>query len=94
MTIDYAWPADSAIRCQCGSENCRGWIVASDMDEALRESGAVSAKPQAAEGGTAIYAASPERLPVCELRVPASDQCPGRERKSFAWRAANLAALR
>ncbi|QGJ68401.1 SET domain-containing protein-lysine N-methyltransferase [Planctomycetales bacterium 10988] len=27
LTIDYAWSADSAIPCGCGSENCRGWIV-------------------------------------------------------------------
>jgi uncharacterized protein len=27
LTIDYAWPADSAIRCLCGAEECRGWIV-------------------------------------------------------------------
>ena len=27
LTIDYSWPADSAIRCLCGSNACRGWIV-------------------------------------------------------------------
>jgi hypothetical protein len=27
LTIDYAWPAESAIRCGCGSEKCRGWVV-------------------------------------------------------------------
>ena len=27
LTIDYHWSADCAIPCQCGSENCRGWIV-------------------------------------------------------------------
>ena len=27
LTIDYAWPADSAVPCLCGSERCRGWIV-------------------------------------------------------------------
>ncbi len=27
LTIDYAWPADRAARCLCGSPNCRGWIV-------------------------------------------------------------------
>jgi hypothetical protein len=27
LTIDYAWPADTAIPCDCGSPNCRGWIV-------------------------------------------------------------------
>ena len=27
LSIDYAWPAHSAIRCLCQSKNCRGWIV-------------------------------------------------------------------
>jgi SET domain-containing protein len=27
LTIDYCWPADAAIRCQCGSPCCRGWVV-------------------------------------------------------------------
>jgi uncharacterized protein len=30
LTIDYNWPADSAIPCHCGSDNCRGWVVAED----------------------------------------------------------------
>jgi uncharacterized protein len=31
MTIDYAWPATSAIPCLCGGPQCRGWIVAPDQ---------------------------------------------------------------
>ncbi len=31
LTIDYCWPAETAIRCLCGSPRCRGWIV--DPDE-------------------------------------------------------------
>jgi len=31
LTIDYAWPADFAIPCLCGSKKCRGYIV--DKDE-------------------------------------------------------------
>lgn len=27
LTISYNWPASAAIRCECGSENCVGWIV-------------------------------------------------------------------
>ena len=27
LTIDYAWHADAAILCFCGSPVCRGWIV-------------------------------------------------------------------
>ena len=27
LTIDYAWPADRAVKCLCGKLRCRGWIV-------------------------------------------------------------------
>ncbi len=27
LTIDYGWPAEVAIPCQCGSKDCRGWVV-------------------------------------------------------------------
>ena len=27
LTIDYNWPATSAIACKCGSKYCRGWVV-------------------------------------------------------------------
>jgi len=27
LTIDYAWPANFAIPCNCKSSKCRGWIV-------------------------------------------------------------------
>jgi uncharacterized protein len=27
LTIDYGWPADSAIPCLCGAASCRGWVV-------------------------------------------------------------------
>ncbi|MEI8371768.1 MAG: SET domain-containing protein-lysine N-methyltransferase [Planctomycetota bacterium] len=30
MTIDYAWHADAAIPCQCGTAKCRGWIMAEE----------------------------------------------------------------
>jgi SET domain-containing protein len=36
LTIDYAWPADSAIPCLCGSDECRGWVVDEDELELLR----------------------------------------------------------
>jgi hypothetical protein len=26
LLIDYAWPADAAIPCRCGTDTCRGWI--------------------------------------------------------------------
>lgn len=27
LTIDYSWPAEFAIPCNCKSKQCRGWIV-------------------------------------------------------------------
>lgn len=30
LTIDYNWPARYAIRCDCESPLCRGWVVAHD----------------------------------------------------------------
>ena len=30
LTIDYNWPAEGAIRCECNSPLCRGWIVSVD----------------------------------------------------------------
>ncbi|MCL2743457.1 MAG: SET domain-containing protein-lysine N-methyltransferase [Planctomycetaceae bacterium] len=38
LTIDYAWPADRAAKCLCGSKSCRGWIVdPKELDELLLE---------------------------------------------------------
>lgn len=37
LTIDYAWEAEAAIPCGCGSANCRGWIVdEAELDDVLR----------------------------------------------------------
>lgn len=30
ILIDYAWPYDYAVPCECKSPNCRGWIVAEE----------------------------------------------------------------
>ncbi len=30
LTIDYQWSADGAIKCLCGSVQCRGWVVAKE----------------------------------------------------------------
>ena len=30
LTIDYNWPASSAIPCRCFAAPCRGWIVSMD----------------------------------------------------------------
>lgn len=36
LTIDYAWSADSAVPCLCGTPRCRGWIVAATEVAALK----------------------------------------------------------
>jgi hypothetical protein len=30
LTIDYGWPARTAVPCACGCPDCRGWIVAAE----------------------------------------------------------------
>jgi hypothetical protein len=35
LTIDYAWPAEAAIPCQCASRLCRKWIVHPDELDVL-----------------------------------------------------------
>ncbi len=30
LTIDYNWPAECAIRCECREPACRGWVVSRD----------------------------------------------------------------
>ena len=37
LTIDYAWSAEVAIPCRCGSRFCRGWIVSIDELPLLRQ---------------------------------------------------------
>jgi SET domain-containing protein len=27
ITVDYRWPAQMAVRCRCGSPDCRGWVI-------------------------------------------------------------------
>ena len=41
LTLDYAWPAEEAIPCQCQSALCRGWVVAEDQRHLLPTSMAV-----------------------------------------------------
>jgi hypothetical protein len=45
LRIDYAWPADHAIPCGCGSEKCRGWIVCPEELHLLTESSEVAVLP-------------------------------------------------
>ncbi|MGI9495953.1 MAG: SET domain-containing protein [Mariniblastus sp.] len=38
LTIDYNWPAEFAIKCECGSKNCRGYVVSMDEIGELKSS--------------------------------------------------------
>lgn len=49
LTIDYGWSADAAIKCLCGSAQCRGWVVAPEelaglLDRKAREKAARQAR--------------------------------------------------
>jgi hypothetical protein len=46
LTIDYAWPAERAIPCLCGSANCRGWIVAEEEMPLLRHCASEESLPR------------------------------------------------
>jgi hypothetical protein len=53
LTIDYAWQAEHAIPCHCGSQNCRGLIVCKEECKVQRSlssanASAVVAQPLAA----------------------------------------------
>lgn len=37
LTIDYAWSAEHAIPCDCGTHKCRGWIVSKRDLPKIRE---------------------------------------------------------
>jgi len=41
LTLEYAWPADEAIPCQCRSPQCRGWVVAAEELHLIPETLAV-----------------------------------------------------
>ena len=60
LTLDYAWPYTDAIECQCGSPNCRGWIVAANEVEKV-----------VAKKGLGSRAASGENAPVKKTRKKA-----------------------
>ena len=46
MTIDYNWPAESAIPCGCGCPDCRGWIVAADERDRVNPRNRRSSVPE------------------------------------------------
>lgn len=58
LTIDYAWPIDSAIPCLCQSPRCRGWIVDRKQLPALKRklasaAGTTRKRKSAAQNGVA-----------------------------------------
>jgi hypothetical protein len=47
MTIDYQWSAHGAIKCLCGSTQCRGWVVAlEELPQLLKSMQKKPAKPK------------------------------------------------
>ena len=50
LTIDYQWSACGAIKCLCGSIDCRGWVVAAEeLAELLKTKSARPAKARKAK---------------------------------------------
>lgn len=45
LTIDYAWSAEGAIPCLCGSLKCRGWVVDQSELSKVRRSARKAAAP-------------------------------------------------
>lgn len=45
LTIDYAWSAEGAIPCLCGSDACRGWVVDQDELSKVRRSSSRKSTP-------------------------------------------------
>jgi uncharacterized protein len=45
LTIDYAWSAEGAIPCLCGSHACRGWVVDQDELSKVRRSSRRTSTP-------------------------------------------------
>ena len=51
ITVDYRWPAAMAVRCRCGSANCRGWVIdEDDLAELLLIQGFPASRPEQATG--------------------------------------------
>lgn len=55
LTIDYAWSAEGAIPCLCGSVECRGWVVDKSELSKLRRRTKSTAAP--------LPKSAPRRLP-------------------------------
>lgn len=60
LTLDYAWPYTDAIECQCGSPNCRGWIVAADEVEKVIAKKGLGSRAKSCE----LRVASSEKEPT------------------------------
>jgi hypothetical protein len=90
ITIDYGWPADSAIPCLCGSAKCRGWVVAaSELPKVLRrvaKEAKAKAKAKAkADAAQAGLVASPKKSPSKKSKKsPSKKAPPGRASSSKA----------
>jgi hypothetical protein len=69
LTIDYAWSADAAIPCRCGSPKCRGWVVdEAELDKMPPRHECSETNTPAADSGT-CHPVPPFRTPF----LPAAD---------------------
>lgn len=70
ITIDYGWPADSAIACLCGAATCRGWVVAeSELGKVKRR---VAKEARAAKATAKAKAKSTTKTAVKAPAKPAN----------------------
>jgi len=54
LTIDYQWSAEGAIKCLCGSDQCRGWVVAiEDLPKLLKSQKPKRPRPTSAKSPSA-----------------------------------------
>ena len=69
LTIDYGWPAEVAIPCQCGTKACRGWIVDPEdlhlMEEEPPKSKRASRQNKAETNGKRSRNGKPKQTAAC-----------------------------
>ena len=72
LTLDYAWPYTDAIECQCGSPNCRGWIVAADeVEKVVAKKGLGSRAAKLAISNEQLAITQDDSAPVKKTRKKA-----------------------
>lgn len=78
LTIDYAWPADAAINCLCGSAACRGWVVCLNEVELVKSTAAHSNSRSKPKSPNAKAAPPTPTLPKTPGSKPGSKRSRGK----------------